>query len=75
MPNSPFTAIGRVEQEVMDIKRQLGRKIDEYKITEINSKTSSLEREIREISTKVDGIFTRLQILEEDKLVREQELK
>jgi len=75
MPNSPFTAIGRVEQEVMDIKRQLGRKIDEYKITGINSKISSLEHEIRKISTKVDGIFTRLQILEEDKLVREQELK
>ena len=68
-PNQPpWTGIGSLQSDVLDIKNILTRKVDSHEIHSINSRLDRLEHSVREISSLCDDFRYRLQVLEEDKM-------
>ncbi len=72
MINSPFTSIGRLENEVNDLRHNISNKADGYEIrdlvdrisnttSEINSRLDSMEYSVRELGSRIDEILTRMQ--------------
>ena len=72
MPQPPWTPIGSLQSDVQSITSQLARKADTHEIHSLNSKLDSLERTMREISTTLNGVLSRLQELEEKAIAREE---
>ena len=64
MPHAPWTDLGRVEQDIGDIKSSLHRKAESHEIYTLSGRLDSLERTCREIRADADGIQSRLQELE-----------
>ena len=60
----PWTQIGALQQEVGTLKNDLHRKADSHEIHEINRRLDSMEHSLREISSALDGILSRLQTYE-----------
>ena len=69
---SPFTEVGRevgsLQQEVSNLKQDLWRKADDWKIQEINIKISYFESAIGNIRSEVDSLVFRVQALEENQV-------
>jgi predicted nucleic acid-binding Zn-ribbon protein len=67
---NPSSSIGNLRSE---IEHKLHGKVDSHEIHSLNHKVDSLERTIRELRSEIDGLVSRLQTLEEDKLTHPQE--
>jgi predicted nucleic acid-binding Zn-ribbon protein len=63
---SSFEGVGNLRAEM---ESKLQGKADSYEIHSLNSKISSLESTIREIRSEINGICSRLQILEDNKVI------
>ncbi len=64
MLEPPWTGLGALQQEVMDIKREINRKADSHEIYSLRNRVDSLEHSLREIGSKIDGLEYRLQEVE-----------
>lgn len=64
MLSAPWTEIGRLQQDVMSLQRDMHNKPDNHEIHSINSRLDSLEHTCRELSSQVDGLLHRMQELE-----------
>jgi peptidoglycan hydrolase CwlO-like protein len=69
MNHAPWSDIGRIQQELNQVKNDLRNKPNSYEISSINSKLDSLERAMRELGSTLTEIQYRLQELEEDKII------
>jgi flagellar biosynthesis chaperone FliJ len=68
-PNQPpWTGLGSLQSDVSDIKSQLHGKVDSHEIHSINSRLDRLEHTMREISSALDELRHRCEILEENKI-------
>lgn len=56
-----------LEDSISRIRRDLLRKGEHHEIVALNSRLDSLECSMREISAKIDGLFDRVQRMEEDR--------
>lgn len=65
MNSAPWTEIGRCQADIQSIKSELHRKADSYEIHEINRRLDRLEHSVREISSALDGLLSRLQACED----------
>lgn len=63
-PQAPWTGIGALQSEISSIKSELGRKADDYKISSLNNDVATVANAVREVSSVVDGLLTRLQKVE-----------
>ena len=61
MMESPFTSIGRAQGDIDRLRNELRGKVNAYEIHALTSKLDRLEHSLREISTALDGILSRLQ--------------
>ena len=64
MNREPWSDIGRLQQEMRQLKNDIQNKADDHKIHEINRKLDCLERSLREISSRIDTIQYELQVQE-----------
>ena len=67
-PQHPSSIGGQLESELGRVRDEVNRKANSYEITEINRKLDSLQRECGELRSEVDGILSRLQNVEENKV-------
>jgi len=64
-PSNPMSISGQLESQISDVKSSLYRKADKYEINTLNSNISDLACSIRELSSVVDRLLSRLQTCEE----------
>jgi len=62
---APWTDTGRLQSDILSIKNELSRKVNNYEITSLNSRVVSLEHTVRELCTEVTGIRSQLQELQQ----------
>ncbi|MDD5353433.1 MAG: hypothetical protein PHS93_09755 [Candidatus Omnitrophica bacterium] len=62
---APWTQLGELQQEILNLKNNLHEKANNYEIHSTNSRLDSLEHSLREISAALDGIKLRLQVWED----------
>ena len=67
-PQHPSSIGGQLEAEMGRLRNEIDRKANSYEISEINRKLDSLQRECGELRSEVDGILSRLQNVEENKV-------
>lgn len=65
MISAPWTEVGRLQQEMSQVHLDLYRKADKHEISSTNSNVVSLEREIGDLRSTLDGIRIELQELQE----------
>lgn len=65
MMNPPWTGLGRVESEIQQLQHELRGKAASYEISSIGSRLDSLEYEVRNLRTEVDGFRLELQRVQE----------
>ena len=65
LPRAPWTDTGRLQSDILSIKSELSRKVNNYEITSLNSKVVSLEHTLGELCTKVTGLCSQLQELQQ----------
>ena len=68
MLQAPWTEIGRLQQELMQLKHELSRKGDKYEINSLSSKVDSLERTNGQLSSEVACLRNELQELQENQI-------
>lgn len=61
---SPFTAVGRIQGDVMSLERQMHNKAEKYEITTLNSNIAHLEHSVRELESENSRLWFRLEELE-----------
>lgn len=64
---APWTEIGRLQQDVQQLKNQLSQKANDYEIHETNRRLDSLEYSCRKLSSQIDGLLARMQEMEESR--------
>ena len=62
---APWTDTGRLQSDILSIKNELSRKVNNYEITSLNSRVVSLEHTVRELCTEVTGLCSQLQELQQ----------
>ena len=71
-PQAPWTGLGQLENQISSIKSELNGKANSHEFHSLNSKVDSLERECREIRSEINGVFYRLQELENYRIEQQQ---
>ncbi len=61
----PTSGHGILQGEIDRLKTDINRKADSHEISSLNSRMGSVEREVSQISTEIDGLRSELQRLEE----------
>lgn len=61
----PWSDIGQVQRDIDQLRRELHDKANDYEVREILRRVDSLEHSLRQIISDVDGVCSRVQILEE----------
>ena len=67
-PQAPWTGLGQLEREVPDVKSNLQGKANSYEVRLLESRLDSLAHAVRELSSALDGISSRLRQVEENQL-------
>ena len=67
-PQAPWTGLGQLEREVTDVKSNLQGKANSYEVRLLESRLDSLAHAVRELSSALDGISSRLRQVEENQL-------
>lgn len=62
---APWTDIGNLQQNIDSLKTDISRKANQHEISSLNSKMDSLECELRETRTEINGLQSELQRMEE----------
>lgn len=60
---SDFSSVGHLRNE---IEQKLSRKAEDYEVNSLRSHVGNLEHTVRELSSKIDGLESRLQTMEEN---------
>lgn len=63
-PQAPTTGIGSLQSDISRLENELRRKADSHEISTLTCNVATLASAIRELSTVVDGLLTRLQEVE-----------
>lgn len=71
MHSSPLTDYGH---DIRELRNALDRKPDSHELHEINRRLDRLEYSVRETSTTLDGLLSRLQELEANEQMIRQHL-
>jgi len=66
LPN-PFTEVGRVYQEVQDLKRCMNNKVNNWEFSSLQGKVDALCQDVRTLSESVMDIYNKLDELKNDK--------
>ena len=64
MLDAPWTQVGSLQQDVMQLRQQLGGKADAHEIHALASDVASLQRTVREIRAETDSLRYRVEELE-----------
>jgi hypothetical protein len=67
----PGTDVGQVQREVHEIERKVNDKAENWRLDQVSNKVDNLEHTIREVSTRLDGMESRLQELEANQIKQE----
>lgn len=59
LPN-PFTEVGRVYQEVQDLKRIIDNKINNWELSSLQGKVDALAQDVKTLSESVMDIYNKL---------------
>lgn len=59
LPN-PFTEVGRVYQEVQDLKRVIDNKVNNWELSSLQGKVDALAQDVRTLSESVMDIYNKL---------------
>lgn len=59
LPN-PFTEVGRIYQEVQDLKREINNKTNNWELSSLLDKVDALAQDTRTLSESVMDIYNRL---------------
>ena len=63
---APWTGIGALQQEIREVRNALQRKADDHEIRSLNSRVNSLEYTVRDFRSEIDGVLSKLQLMEQD---------
>ena len=61
IPQAPWTNTGALQQEISTLKSELSRKANNHEIYEINSRVSSLEHTLGNLSSSHHELLSRMQ--------------
>lgn len=64
-PQPPWTDIGHLQTELGDLKQKILGKADLHEIRSLNACLHALEHSVREISSTLDELRRRCEVLEE----------
>ncbi len=73
MLSAPWTQIGSLQSDVQDIKNALHRKVDDHELHSAKSAVDRVEHTLGEIRSEVDGLRSRLEVLERAEEMRQSE--
>lgn len=59
LPN-PFSEVGRVYQEVQDLKRTIDNKANNWELSSLQSRVDSLSQDVKTLSETVMDIYNKL---------------
>ena len=61
---APWTDIGRLQQDISDLQRRLGNKVESYEVGNINRKLHDLANTVAHIQSQVNEILNKIHALE-----------
>ena len=67
---APWTEVGRLQSDISEIKSALGRKVEQHELSAIHRRLDSLESSIGAISTALDGLRSRCEAMEENRITQ-----
>ena len=62
---APWTDTGRLQNDIQALKNELNRKVNSCEISLLNSRVVSLEHTLGELCTRVTGLCSQLQELQQ----------
>ena len=65
--SAPWTEIGRCQTDISRLEAEVRRKADDHEIHALSRRVDSMEHTVRELSSTLDGIQSRLSELEAEK--------
>ena len=68
----PWSEVGRLQQDVSSLESKMSGKADKYEVSQVSRDVDRLESTVRSLEAKLDRLEYRCQVLEEDKVNREQ---
>jgi len=61
---APWTDIGRLQQDISDLQRRLGNKVESYEVGNINRKLHDLANTVAHIQSQVNEMLNKIHALE-----------
>lgn len=65
MLNHPCSDTGRLQSEIRDLDRKVGQCAQSHEVHQVQRNVDSLEHQVREVSSLLDGVRSELQSLRE----------
>ena len=75
MLNHPCSDTGRLQSEVRDLDRKISQCAQSHEVHQTQRNVDSLEHQLREISSTLDGLRSELQTVQEDNEIMKRTLE